>query len=256
MSDDELSTMLRFMDHLASSSQSALVKRAVVVAECESTQDECRRVVRDSGGGPGVLVTTLRQTKGRGRLGRRWLDNSGESVALTLSLTGMDAAVVSIAAGLAVCGMAEGFGIGEVGVRWPNDVMVRRRKLAGVLVENADGVAYVGVGINLTQRMWDESIAGRAISLSECGVETTRPIVIAEFLRAFEATLSWDIGRLSASFSKRDILIGTSQVFRVSGKEIQGEILEIDPAFELVVRRRDGSVARLPAVLTSIVHEV
>lgn len=103
----------------------------------------------------GTVVTAAEQTAGRGRQGRTWTAPPGKALLYSALLRPLDDRhmMLPLAVPLAVCEAAEALrpGLG-CGVKWPNDVLVDGRKLAGVLIEARpqDGWAVIGVGLNLT----------------------------------------------------------------------------------------------------------
>jgi BirA family biotin operon repressor/biotin-[acetyl-CoA-carboxylase] ligase len=105
------------------------------------------RALAAAGAPHGTLVTAAEQTAGRGRLGRGWFAPPGRSLLMSLVLRLEDASVVSLAAGVAV---AEAIGA-QARLKWPNDVMVDGRKVAGILVEGRpqEGWAVLGIGVNV-----------------------------------------------------------------------------------------------------------
>ena len=109
-----------------------------------STNDRARELA-GSGAPHGALVTADVQTAGRGRQGRTWVAPAGSSLLLSLVLRKFDP-LVSLRAGLAVADLA---GAGAR-VKWPNDVLVDSRKVAGVLIEARpqEGWAVLGIGVN------------------------------------------------------------------------------------------------------------
>lgn len=107
------------------------------------------------------------QTAGRGRLGRRWSSAHGEGLYLSMILLPppppWPAPALTIAAGLAVLDAAHALGAREAALDWPNDVVVRGAKLAGILVETRGLDAarphyVVGIGVNVLQRTFDEGL--------------------------------------------------------------------------------------------------
>src|SRR4051812_30256001 len=95
----------------------------------------------------GTVVTAREQTAGRGRQGRRWVGPPGEALLVSVILREFDG-LLPLRAGLAVADVA-----GEAArVKWPNDVLVDGRKLAGILVEGRphEGRAGVGIGVNVS----------------------------------------------------------------------------------------------------------
>lgn len=119
---------------------SEVVDEPVVLrlASVASTQDAARQLPI------GSVVTAEHQLAGRGRLGRRWEAPAG--TALLATFVTAPHSLASLAAGVAV---AEACG-GGARLKWPNDVLIDGRKLAGILVEAPGGRCLVGVGINLT----------------------------------------------------------------------------------------------------------
>ena len=112
--------------------------RIVRLASTSSTQEAARELP------VGSIVVADHQTAGRGRLDRRWEAPPGSALLASFVLEPQP--LLSIAAGVAA---AEACGP-DVRLKWPNDLMLRGRKLGGILVEIRSGKAVVGVGINLT----------------------------------------------------------------------------------------------------------
>jgi BirA family transcriptional regulator, biotin operon repressor / biotin---[acetyl-CoA-carboxylase] ligase len=123
-------------------------------ARTDSTNRRARELAAE-GAAHGTVVTAGEQTAGRGRQGRVWTAPPGKALLYSAVVRplGERHLMLPLAAPLAVCEAAEELRPGlECGVKWPNDVLVDGRKLAGVLVEARpqDGWAVVGVGLNLT----------------------------------------------------------------------------------------------------------
>lgn len=164
--------------------------------EIDSTNRRARELA--SAGAPhGTLVTAGAQTAGRGRQGRRWEAPAGSALLCSLVLRDFDA-LLSLRAGLAVADVA-----GEAArVKWPNDVQVEGRKVAGVLVEGRphEGWAVVGIGVN---------VAGapelpEAVALGRDDVE----VVLTELLSALETRLAEPKTAALDALRARDALLG------------------------------------------------
>jgi BirA family biotin operon repressor/biotin-[acetyl-CoA-carboxylase] ligase len=116
---------------------------------CRSTQD----LLRDPALPEGAVAVAEHQTAGRGRGGRRWDDVPGHSLLFSLLLrppTGSLAQDLSLVVGLAVAEAVEE-SRDAAGIKWPNDVLLRGRKVAGVLLESWEGVVVCGIGVNVSQ---------------------------------------------------------------------------------------------------------
>lgn len=235
--------------------------RVIVLAETASTQDAATRL---SGGKPGLVVVAGRQTSGRGRLGRSWADTSHLGVAATFVLDGRayDDARLSLAAGQAAsraCG-ADIEPVHGIRLRWPNDVVEDRpphRKIAGVLIERANGLALVGVGINVLHRDsdWPSDLRERAVSLRRLGKKWPR-ISVAQNLVLHMLTSLYDTTQsLVDHWRRHDILIGTRRSFVHNNHHYYGLVLDIDPMNVIRLQLPEGREVSLPAHSTSLVHE-
>jgi BirA family transcriptional regulator, biotin operon repressor / biotin---[acetyl-CoA-carboxylase] ligase len=122
-------------------------------ASCDTTQELLGADLAE-----GALAVCDEQTQGRGRLGRSWTAPSGTAILCSLLLRPPADRVVSelsLVAGTAVAEAIEGAVALAVQVKWPNDVMLNRRKVAGILAEASDGGVVVGIGVNVNQERSD-----------------------------------------------------------------------------------------------------
>lgn len=120
----------------------------------DSTNERARELV-EAGAPGGTVVTAREQTEGRGRRGRVWTAPEGKALLYSAVLRPLDERhlLLPLSAPLAICAAAERLRPGaECAVKWPNDVWLDERKLAGVLIEARpqDGWAVIGVGLNLS----------------------------------------------------------------------------------------------------------
>ena len=131
------------------------------VTQCSSTNDAARvwALNAESPAPSGALVTADFQTQGRGQRGRQWQAEVGQS-ALTSFVhrlpPGANASQLGLLAALAVCSALPGSN-SAAKIKWPNDVLLDGKKVAGILVEVADGIAIIGIGINVRQTEFPDS---------------------------------------------------------------------------------------------------
>jgi BirA family biotin operon repressor/biotin-[acetyl-CoA-carboxylase] ligase len=203
-----------------------------------------------------VLVAD-HQTAGRGRLDRSWVTPPGSALTFSVLLEPDRVPVarwpwLPLLVGIAV---AEGVRrVTDVGctLKWPNDVLVGDRKLAGILVERVErpsgAVAVVGVGLNVSQRQ-DELPVPTATSLVLEGASTTdRTVVLREVLRALDALFvqwqadSGDASRgLVDSYVRRCGTLGRAvRVDLPGGASVRGTATGVDTDGRLEVRTADG----------------
>lgn len=129
------------------------VDRLVVVTTTTSTNEEIKNFLNDR---DYVAVITDHQTNGRGRLGRQWVTRPGDSIALSLAFPWSsrdqeaDGSWVPLVVGALLVRVLRTNGVAEASLKWPNDVLVGNRKLAGILCEwMPAGWMVVGVGLNI-----------------------------------------------------------------------------------------------------------
>ena len=128
--------------------------KLVELEEVESTNDVCRGLAAWS------AVRADRQTRGRGRFGRRFVCGDGGlwiSAVLPLEGPASEWAGFSLRVGLELLALLESLGVANARMRWPNDLMCGDRKAGGVLIEHAaSGVLIVGLGMNIRNEPWLE----------------------------------------------------------------------------------------------------
>lgn len=228
-----------------------LVKRAIVLRETDSTQDAARRLNAQ----PGDVVVALRQTHGRGRLGRAWADTAEQGVALTMAIDRAPPERLAIASAIGAARAMETLLKRRAGVKWPNDIMMDGRKLAGILIEQTDALALIGVGVNVLQTNWPHELAHRAVSLAQLNVHVDRLDAIQEVVACMDDALHMDETRLENEFAARDMLSGKHASFRSGGMAIAGTVVRVDPFRGLMVRAvPHAEDIWLPAASTTIVE--
>jgi len=203
----------------------------------------------------GAVLIAEHQTAGRGRNGRVWTSPGAQ---LTMSV-GVDGGGVPpdswgwlpLATGVAVVDTVAPFGV-DAGLKWPNDVLVGDRKLAGILTEVAAAQRFivVGIGLNVTLR-GDEVPDADATSLRALGVETLdRGQLVAALLRELGTRFSrWraangaDAG-LIADYRARSVTIGSRvRAILPGGGEVLGVAQSIDEQGRLHIDSDAGTVA-------------
>ena len=217
----------------------ALGRPRLHLRETDSTNERARELAA-AGVPHGTLVTASAQTAGRGRQGRRWEAPAGTALLCSLVLRRYDD-LLSLRAGLAV---AEVAGAGAR-VKWPNDVLLDGRKVAGVLVEGRpqDGWAIVGIGVNVAVEpaALGPELSGRAGTLGRprSAVEPA----LSELLGALERWLSAPAGEALEALRACDALLDQP----VSWGGGSGVGAGIDAAGGLRVRLAGGDVTVLSA---------
>jgi BirA family transcriptional regulator, biotin operon repressor / biotin---[acetyl-CoA-carboxylase] ligase len=168
-----------------------------------STNARARKLA-DKGATHGTLVTADEQTKGRGRQGRTWVTPPGVAIAASLVLREFDD-LLPLRAGLAVADVAGPDAL----VKWPNDVWLNGRKVAGILAESkASEWAVLGIGVNVAVDVaaLPEEAAEVAGTLGKSSADV-EPTLVA-LLAALEKRLGQSRDSVLASLRERDALLG------------------------------------------------
>lgn len=200
--------------------------------------NERAKALAEAGAGHGTLVTAEEQHAGRGRQGRVWSAPPGSSVLMSIVLRDLDERheLLPLAAAVAVC---EALPV-DAAIKWPNDVWVDRRKLAGILVEGRPqaGWAVLGVGVNVTTHEFPPDLDETATSLRLAGVSATPESLLGDLLESLSKWLSAPPDTVLAAWRSRDALNG--ERVRWSGGE--GIARGIDDSGALLVETHDGPV--------------
>jgi BirA family biotin operon repressor/biotin-[acetyl-CoA-carboxylase] ligase len=200
----------------------------------DSTNERAKELAA-AGAPHGTLVTADEQSAGRGRQGRVWTAPAGSAVLMSLVVRELDE-LLPITAAVAICEALPA----EVAIKWPNDVWIDRRKLAGILVEGRpqEGWAVLGVGLNVTTESFPPELAETATSLKLAGVETTPGQVLEALLPSLDAWLGAPADAVLPAWRDRDALKGE----RVRWTGGEGVAAGIDDSGSLLVDTRDGLV--------------
>jgi len=202
-----------------------------------STNERARELAEE-GAAHGTLVTADEQTAGRGRQGRTWQTPAGVAIAASLVLREFDD-LLPLRAGLAVADVAGPSAL----VKWPNDVWVDGKKVAGILVEARGDWAVLGIGVNVALDPSDlpadvAQIAG-TLGRDESEVDAT----LTELLGRLEQRLVEEKATTLTQLRERDALLGRA----VQWDGGRGEGAGIDDGGGLIVRLDDGTTTTLNA---------
>ena len=223
----------------------------------DSTNRQARRMAAD-GAPEGAVVLADEQTQGRGRRGRGWLTPAGEGIALSILLRPKTpparVALVSLSVALAAAEACEAVAQVPALLKWPNDVVLCGKKVAGILLEmDADEQQVhslvAGIGFNVHQKTFPEEIAGTAISLDLASGKTIeRAALVRAFLQVLERSESLRAaGTLLPAYRARSATLGRSVLVFGANERFDGVAEEITPSGALLVRTQDGELREVLA---------
>jgi BirA family biotin operon repressor/biotin-[acetyl-CoA-carboxylase] ligase len=225
-----------------------------VVEEAGSTNALVAERAR-AGGPEGLVILAEHQTAGRGRLDRSWETPARSGLTFSVLLRPTVPAAswpwLPLLTGHAVCAALRAAGF-DATVKWPNDVLLGERKVAGILVERVDtpsgAAAVVGIGVNVAMTA-DELPVPEATSLAVEGEAPDRTELLGLLLDTlWDSYVAWQEGgaagaaRLAAAYAEACATLGRDvRVLVPGGETLTGRAVEIDPSGRLVVSTGDGA---------------
>ncbi len=215
----------------------------LVLDEIGSTNTELKRMARE-GGEAGLVLIADSQSAGRGRLGRSFFSpaRSGLYFSILLKPKTLDAGrLTTMAAVVTSDAVSSLFGI-EVGIKWVNDLFFGKKKLCGILAEGVgNGMAVLGIGINLERTAFPPELAELATSIEEIsGEKPSRNQLAAELIMRLDK-IDLESNSHMEEYRRRSILLG-QEVFLPSGERVL--VRDIADSGALVVEK-DGRLTEL-----------
>jgi BirA family transcriptional regulator, biotin operon repressor / biotin---[acetyl-CoA-carboxylase] ligase len=231
-----------------------------VFQETTSTNDIVEKLARD-GVKEGVVVFAESQTRGRGRLGRKWISPAGKglwfSVLLRPDLRPQAATQLTVAAATALARAIRSQTNLLPEIKWPNDILINGKKVAGILTElsaELDQVKYLilgmGIDVNLNASEFPPDIRKIATSLK---IETSRAVDRAELATRIIEELDVDYARIASGqfesvadeWEERCATLGRNVAIRIGERSIQGRAESLDSDGALLVRTQHGRLERI-----------
>jgi BirA family biotin operon repressor/biotin-[acetyl-CoA-carboxylase] ligase len=219
--------------------------------EIDSTNAYARERTRE-GAAPGLVVVADHQRAGRGRLDRTWEAPPESSLLVSVVLHSpggpedAHGAVIATAVALARA-LRRVAGI-EAGIKWPNDLLIGERKVAGILAEQEGDAVVVGLGVNVNWEEFPPELAETATAINLASGRTVdRDALLDALLAELAAALDDPVATMRAH---RELLVTLGRVVRVSlagGAVLEGEAVGLGAHGELEVRDADGRVRGVSA---------
>jgi BirA family transcriptional regulator, biotin operon repressor / biotin---[acetyl-CoA-carboxylase] ligase len=243
---------------------SVLGRKAYHFAELDSTNHKARQLAQ--GGEPeGTVVLAEVQTGGRGRLGRQWNSPAGGiwlSVILRPKLAPFEVQLLTLVTAVAVveatwdvCGI-------RPGIKWPNDLMLQERKMAGILTEVSAEIERVnflilgiGVNANITSDSFPGPLQKTATSLLEQGGHAVDRVAwVRRFLERMEKyylqAIAGEFEQVLSRWRTYSVTLGREVSVQVSGRTVLGTALDIDNSGALIVKTGTGTEKFLAGEVT------
>lgn len=206
----------------------------------DSTNAEALRSIERGVTAPFVIVAE-RQTAGRGRRGRKWVSPFAENIYYSLVLR-MDGGMrqlegLSLVVGLAVLSALRGLGISNAGLKWPNDVLVANKKIAGILLELVGDPADVchvvlGIGINVNMKLANEVDQAWTSLALESGAAINRNVLVSalneSLLKYLELHEAMGFSAIQAEWEQNHLWQGREVSLIAGVHQVDGTVIGID----------------------------
>lgn len=229
-------------------------KQFIELASAESTNNSAAELLSLSKLRHGAVILAHEQTAGRGQRERVWQSAPGLDLTFSIvvapeGLSVDEQFVISKMIALAVHGAVQEMIAADVRIKWPNDILVNRKKVAGILIQNdlhGDKVMWsiIGVGLNVNSTGFDEYLLATSLSI-EAGRNFDRREVLENISLRFEALWSqWKRGgdELAAEYANLLWSKGRWAYVVLDGRTTQIRPMEVDGSGRLIVEHEDGRV--------------
>ena len=202
----------------------------------------------------GIVYTTDAQEKGRGQVNQHWESEPGKNLTVSVVVYPefvpiLSQFLISKAVALAVSDFVKAY-VDDVYIKWPNDIYVGRKKIAGILIENSlrEGKiasTVVGIGLNINQRIFISG-APNPVSLA---LLTDKEFELGDCLEELCDRLDdWylrlktgDIQKINKAYEERLFRVNEWAAYRAGENVFEGKITGVDEIGRLVIEKRDGT---------------
>ncbi len=239
--------------------KTSIIGKELIVLDSVTSTNDYLKELGSKGCANGTVVTAREQVAGKGRLGRSWKAAKDSCIMFSLllrpSMAPSEVAAITPLAGLAVCKAIREFTGLDCMIKWPNDIIVGKKKLVGILTEMSaefDAVEYTitGIGINIEQTAFPEEISHKATSLL---LETGRHIDKNKFLACVLLSLENEFIKNNLELSNTALseytelcaTVGRSVTFNRGTHKISGMAVGVAKSGELKIMLSDGTICNV-----------
>lgn len=271
-----MSDPLNFLDidRIEAARTNARIGGKVVVFQSTASTNDIAWEYAANADNDGLCVLAESQTKGRGRRGRTWFSEPGQSIlcSVLLTHTTIEAELLTLAAAVATAEAINTFCNLPCRIKWPNDILIRDQKIAGILVEKrnikSNPCFVVGIGINCNQSRdifepYQLHLPATSLAI-ETGLTIDRTALICELLAQFETWLEnanhqSTISNLQSTIIDRWLqlsgMLGRHVTIECDGRQYSGFCRGVDPTEGLILQLDNSLVRMFSAAHTSLACE-
>ncbi|WP_409199568.1 biotin--[acetyl-CoA-carboxylase] ligase [Methanobrevibacter sp. DSM 116169] len=248
-------------DKIIDGLDSPLFKENIYVYKEVMSTNTLAKFFADQGQDEETVVISEKQTKGRGRSGKKWESPLG-GVWLTMivkpRIDQTKASLITLATGVAVANTIKSFGIENVEIKWPNDILIDGKKVSGILTEavaKLNSIKYIVIGVGIDVSLENNKMSGdlkeEAISLNKAsGAKVDANEVIKRFLKEFEIIFKMfedeKYEEILKEWRKDSYSIGKyAKIRQPFGNSFDAYIIGINKEGTLIVEKADGTLEKV-----------
>jgi BirA family biotin operon repressor/biotin-[acetyl-CoA-carboxylase] ligase len=218
------------------------------LTEIDSTNDYVKQILTHAP--EGTVVVADVQTAAKGRMGRSWYAPEG-GLWMSVLLQHQQNCLVALIAGVAICEAFEPYNIAPR-IKWPNDILLNGKKIAGILCEIIDDKIILGIGINLNVQQFPDDLIDKASSVF---IETKKHFDTQSFYHHLCKSLDsnyrilkeHNIDTLLSKWRKYSLMLGRDVSISVHDRMVVGKVLDVDYQGALIVMRADYGIEHIIA---------
>lgn len=236
-------------------------RKVIVYKSTSSTNDIAAEYAKAGRKNNGLAIFAEQQTAGRGRRANKWLSQAGKSILCSVLVydAEISANMITIASAVAVAQAIGKCGNFEAKIKWPNDILLNDKKVAGILVEKQN-CFIIGIGINCHQQQKD--FAGELYDIAtsvdiQSGAACDRNRIAKRLLVSLDNVLSQTKNNpddIIERWKSRSILLGRQITVETDGSQFTGNCIGVEPTEGLIIQLQRGGVKIFNAASTTIIQ--
>ncbi|MCE5185261.1 MAG: biotin--[acetyl-CoA-carboxylase] ligase [Planctomycetaceae bacterium] len=248
-------------ERIENARKEAAIGRKIVVFKSTASTNDIAWQYANRPANHGLCVLAESQTRGRGRRGRKWYGSPGQSILCSILLlrSSLESELLTLAAVVAAAEAVRQFCHVSCRIKWPNDLLIADKKLAGILVEKKTvknkQQFVIGIGINCSQEQahLESRLHNSAVSLKMAtGRDIDRSGLVCELLGELEFWLERPANEVIDKWLQLSGMLGLHLCVECDGKTYRGTCRGIDPVQGLILQLDRGPIRFFPAGQTSI----
>ncbi len=246
-----------------------IIGKEIIFAESVDSTNSYSKRISSEGFIEGTLIIAEEQTSGRGRLGREWVSPKGEgiwfSVILKPNIKPEQAAQITIIAAYAVAiSIKEAYGL-EALIKWPNDIVINKKKVCGILTEigaETDAISYLIIGVGINANISNDHFLNSGLTAAtslkiEMGGNIDRKLLLSKVLMNFEKFYlkfieTESVGHIIDGYKDLNVTLNNEVRLINRKEELYGKAIDINNNGQLIVKLNSGEIIKVTSGEVSV----